>query len=77
LRFGGRSTLKKRASDGNRRPVLTSETTKRKVSNQFSLIDQNNFTYSVGGDAVQMIKHLIFSDLFKKSVKRITQDWTW
>jgi hypothetical protein len=47
--------------------VLTSETTKRKVSNQFSLIDHNNFTYSVGGDAVQMIKHSIFSDLFKKN----------
>jgi hypothetical protein len=30
--------LKKRASDRHRRPVLTSETTKRKMSNIFSLI---------------------------------------
>jgi hypothetical protein len=40
--------IKKNADDGNRRPVLTSETTKRKVSNQFSLFDHNNLQYSVG-----------------------------
>lgn len=38
--FCAEGAYKKRASDGNRRPVLTSETTKRK---RFMLNDNNSY----------------------------------